>query len=549
MTTPIKSFLISALLIILPNLPLQAAAPDPVLEVLDPRGIWPEIRQTPLSPRPTSLRNKTVYVVNSWAIDRSGFQSVIEALPAALAKRFPGVNVKVVDRNTLYSDDDPELWADMKANASAFIYVGAASSSTTAYAVKWSALLEGMGIPGVVAMYDTLLSVAETVQAREGVPVRHVDFGYPVELMKPEDQQARIAQVVDALARPLTAEERHNGILPRPERPEIIFRGTHDEVQAYFHDNGLTDGLPIVPPTRERVEAMLKGTSHDRNKVLTTSMPPQELTVTVEKVAIIGVMAGALPEHMPVLLASLEAFQKMNRNAVIRSTGSFGFMQVVNGPIRNELKMNSGTHLVSPGNRANSTMGRALRLYVINLGGGINGTNLMGVIGSMAIWPFLYAENEEESPWEPLSVTHGFKAGESTLTLYSGGSASAGNYGHVRFGLQQVAEDIAEFESGGRGVAVIVSPKRAEMLAAEGMSKEDVRKFLTENAHKPLSVLRKSSFYFETPESRGLPPDTEVPVVVPPRIIDVIVGGGDASPMMQAWHMTSPVTVSIDAWR
>jgi len=296
------------------------------------------------------------------------------------------------------------------------------------------------------------------------------------------------------------------------------------------------------------VEAMLKGTSHDRKEVLTTIMPPQELTVTVEKVAIIGVMAGALPEHMPVLLASLEAFQKINRNAVIRSTGSFGFMQVVNGPIRNELHMNAGTHLVSPGNRANATMGRALRLYVINLGGGINGTNLMGVIGSMAIWPFLYAEYEEQSPWEPLSVSHGFKRGDNTLTMYYGGSASAGNYGHVRFGLQQVAEDIAEFESG-RGATVIVSPKRAEMLAAEGMSKADVQKFLTTNARKPLSVLRKSSFFNDSPQTQNLPPDTLVPIVAAPQTIDIIVAGGDASPMMQAWHMTGPVTVSIDAWR
>ena len=526
-----------------------AAAPAPQIEVLDPRGIWPEIRQTPLTARPSTLRNKTVYIVNSWVIDRSGFKPVIDALPAALAKRFPGVKVKVVDRNTLYSDDDPALWADMEANAAAFIYVGAASSSTTAYAVKWSALLERKKLPGVVMMYDTLLSVADTVQAREGVPVRHVDFGYPVELMKPDEFESRVAKVVDALATPLTPAETHAGLLPRPERPEILFRGTEDEVQEYFHANGLTDGLPIVPPTRERVEAMLKGTSHDRNEVLTTSMPPQELTVTVEKVAIIGVMAGALPEHMPVLLASLEAFQKVNRNAVIRSTGSFGFMQVVNGPIRNTLKMNAGTHLVSPGNRANSTMGRALRLYVINLGGGINGTNLMGVIGSMAIWPFLFAEFEEQSPWEPLSVTRGFKLGENTLTLWSGGSASAGNYGHVRFGLQQVAEDIAEFESASRGAVVILSPKRAEMLAADGMSKADVKAFLTKNAAKPLSVQRKSSFFFETPESRNLPPDTLLPVVPADRTIDIVVAGGDASPMMQAWHMTAPVTVSIDAWK
>ena len=311
----------------------------------------------------------------------------------------------LVDRNTPYAEDDPELWKVLHQEADAFVYLGAASSSTTAYAFKWSAGLEKSGLPGAVVMYDTLLNVAQSVREREGVPVRYAAFGYPLGLLTPQALQQRTDEVIAALVNPLTAEEQRTGAVAREATPEIMFSGTLDEVQAYFHENRLSDGLPIVPPTRARVDAMLKGTSHPRDKVLTTKMPPQELTVTVEKVAIIGVMAGCDPSHMPVLLASFEAFMHQDRNAIIRSTNSFGFMQVVNGPIRRELEMNAGAQLLAPGNHANASIGRALRLFITNLGGGEPGVNLMGVIGTLANWPFLFAEFEEENPWESLAVS------------------------------------------------------------------------------------------------------------------------------------------------
>ena len=186
-------------------------------------------------------------------------------------------------------------------------------------------------------------------------------------------------------------------------------------------------------------------------------------------------------------------------------------------------------------------------MFITNLGGGEPGVNLMGVIGTLANWPFLFAEFEEENPWESLAVSKGHRPEDSTLTMYMGGWSHAGNYGHERFGLAQVAEDLVEFENA-RGAVVIISPKRAEMLAAAGMGRKQVQEYLAKNAKGSLEVLRRSSYFDATSATRSAPGGKPVEIYTPDAI-DLVVAGGDASPMMQAWHMGRPVTVSIDAWR
>jgi hypothetical protein len=284
---------------------------------------------------------------------------------------------------------------------------------------------------------------------------------------------------------------------------------------------------------------MLKGTRHKPDEIVAKAFMPEGLGVTVRQVAINAVMAGCLPEQLPVLLATVEAYQKVNLNSMLRSTNSFAFMQVVNGPIARTLKMNSGVNAVGPGNQPNAAMGRALRLFITNLGGGLPGVNISAVIGANANYSFLFAENEEQSPWEPLSVSRGFRKDESTLTLFSGGWAHSGNYG-LGTELADVPPDLARYQLPS-GATVIISPQRAEALARQGMSKEDVRRFLQQNATRPAREVRGA----QTPGGNG-----DAPVqVFKPDTIDVVVAGGDAAPMMQAWHMYRPQTVSIDKWR
>jgi hypothetical protein len=518
----------TALAFMLAVLAAPCIAQQPAYAALDPRGSYPAVERVPLAARLPALAGKRIYIVLSWA-SGSGMDQVARDIAASLQSRHKVATALIRNRNTRYSEDDPALWEEMKKNADGFIYIGAASSSTTSYVFKWSTHLEHAGIPGGTAYFEQLETVRETTQAREGAPLRGVAFSYPAETMDKARYASAIEQTIATLTTPLTAAERATGTIAPPPHPQIAATGDLAEIQRVFHEKGYTDGLPIVPPTRDAVAAMLKGTSHLPEEVVATAFVPEGLGVTVRQVAINAVMAGCLPEQMPVLLATIEAYQKFNLNSMLRSTNSFAFMQVVNGPIARTLKMNSGVNAVGPGNQANAAMGRALRLFITNLGGGAAGVNIMAVIGANANYSFMFAENEDESPWEPLSVTQGFRKDESTLTLYSGGWAHSGNYG-LGTELADVPEDLARYQLPS-GAVLIISPPRAEALAREGMTKEDVRRFLQENATRP-----------------ARPPAAPVQVFRP-GTIDVIVAGGDAAPMMQAWHMYRPQTVSIDKWR
>jgi hypothetical protein len=534
------------------------AADEARYAVLDPRGDMPEGELVPLAPRVSDLNDKVVYIVSSWEKD-TGFENMLLKAEEMLKKRFPKVTVVRKTRGTAnYSSDDPALWKEMQSKGQAFIYASAPSSSTTNYAFIWSAGLEKGGLPGTVLMYNTLLDVARGARERLAAPIRYTAVPFPVESMTEKQLSDAVDNIIATLISPLIPEEKKTGKYIPPKRPRIAFTGNLSQVQDYFYKQGWTDGLPIIPPTEEKVAEMLKGTKHAPNEVLTSSMYPEKLVVTVEKVAINGIMAGCKPEYMPVLLAAIEAYTKRNMDSTIRSTGSFAFMHVVNGPIRKELKMNAGTSALGPGNQANAAIGRALRLFITNLGGGKPDVNMMGVIGNTGAYTLCFPENEERSPWTPYSVDQGFKVGESTLTFFTGGWAHTGNYGYTKTALLDVAKDISVFEYPS-GIVVLIAPPRADLLKAEGMSKEAVKEYIWKNATVPLGELKQSIFYKMLtgpriatkelkPEDLDRPDDT-IFQTYPRDQIHIIVVGGEAVPMMQAWHMSHPQTVSIDKWR
>lgn len=525
------------------SLPAKAQSAAGQIAVLDPRGTLPEIERAPLSARLTGIAGKRIAIVKSWP-DNSGFDLALPRFAGDLERQ--GAKVTVLDRNVTYSQDDPRLWERLKKDFDAFVYVAAASSSTTAYAFRWSAQLERNGLPGVVAHFRELGSVGDLSNARFGVPVRRATFDYPPESMPAADFERSLGTIVQGLTSPLAASERQTGVQPRAVRADVLMTSSHDQVQERFHQLGLTDGLPIVPPTAELVAAMLKGTSHAPDEVVAKEFPPEGLIATVRDVAVNGVMAGCRAEHLPVLLASVEAFQKYNMNSILRSTNAFSFMQVVNGPIRSQVGMNAGTNAIGPGNRANACMGRALRLFITNLGEGRFGTNLMAVIGNNSNYAFMFAENEEMSPWPSYAADEGFGADASVLTLFTGGWGHAGNYG-LGTGIEDVPPDLARFQITG-GAVLLVSPARAAALAREGMSKKDLQAFLEKEACRPLSDLRREGRFQDVSKYEGQSGDTCVPRFTA-GTVKVIVTGNDASPMMQAWQMYRPQTVSIDRWR
>ena len=204
----------------------------------------------------------------------------------------------------------------------------------------------------------------------------------------------------------------------RARRVEIA--SMEDEIEALF-DRGWTDGLPVVPPTEQRVLAMLEGTSRPADEVV-ACVAPDLVDCTVEKVAINAVMAGCRPEYLPVVIAAVEAAcsDAFNIHGLLATTMPNAPVIVVNGPIRRAIGMNSGKNVLGQGNRANNSIGRALQLVIRNVGGGRPGEVDRATFGTPGKLGFCFAEDEEGSPWQPLSVDLGAERGVSTVTLFPG---------------------------------------------------------------------------------------------------------------------------------
>ncbi len=204
----------------------------------------------------------------------------------------------------------------------------------------------------------------------------------------------------------------------------VEFATLEDEFDAMF-DRGWSDGLPIVPPTEERVARMLTGTSRQPED-LVAIVPPTLVECTVEKVAINAVMAGCRPEYFPVVLAAVEAActDQFNMHGLLCTLWFSGPIIIVNGPIRRRIGMNTDKNALGQGNRANSTIGRALQLVVRNVGGGKPGIGGIdrSALGAPSKIGWCFAEDEENLPdgWDPLSVTRGFELEQDTVTLFAG---------------------------------------------------------------------------------------------------------------------------------
>jgi thiol-disulfide isomerase/thioredoxin len=204
--------------------------------------------------------------------------------------------------------------------------------------------------------------------------------------------------------------------------------GDEDEQEAMF-ERGWSDGLPLVAPTEERVLRMLDGTSRDPQEVLGL-VPPALAAATVEKIAINAVMAGCKPEYLPVVLAAVEAVldDKFAMHGVLATTQFAGPVVVVNGAVRRRIGMNAKGNALGQGNRANSSIGRALQLVIRNIGEGRPQEVDRATLGNPGKLSYCFAEDEEGSCWEPLSVERGLQPGVSAVTVFAG------------FGLQGVID-------------------------------------------------------------------------------------------------------------
>lgn len=305
-----------------------------------------------------------------------------------------------------------------------------------------------------------------------------------------------------------------------------------DSLDDEFESRGWSDGLPIVAPTTTRVDAMLAHTRLHRDDELGT-MPPRHGVASVEVLAVNAVMAGCRPSYFPVVIAAVKAVldPAFNLFAVQATTHPCAPCVIVNGPIAAKLDINARYGAFGPGTRANATIGRALRLILLNIGGAAPGILDRSTQGQAAKYTFCVAENEAESPWEPLHVQRGFDASESTVTV----TAADGTHNlndHVSHNAEGILStlcnsmnDMGANNSYLYGQPTIAfGPEHAAILASEHLSKVDIQNYIFDHVRLPRDV-------WSTGGMAGMfedlfPNESQVPMIKCPEDLLIIVVGG-----------------------
>jgi hypothetical protein len=395
---------------------------------------------------------------------------------------------------------------------------------------------------------------ARSAASGKGMPgVRVVPETVPCECTEPDrivsGVHAVFDSVVAALTVPLTPDEQSP---PPPETDGaqgVVFTGDLAEVQRFFYRRGWTDGLPIVPPTEAAVEEMLTGTDLPRDR-LVGKMIPRLGKVTVEKIAINAVMAGALPTYLPLLVAGVEALldPKAAFGTFEVSTGSWAPFWIVNGPIREQLRVNGGQGALSPGDIANATIGRAMGLIVKNLGGARKGLEDMGVQGNPGKYTMVVGENEDAiDGWEPLHVQHGFQRGDDCLTVtFPNSYLQIWPYGSDDKGILRAI--MANMVPRWRQLTLLLPPGHAQTLADAGWTKGEIASYLYEYARVP--AYRTPEFWGTPGIQRVRPPlnaEDAAPLLRSPDSLRIVVSGGAGAFMGMAYGagtwVTKPVTL------
>ncbi|MBN1849414.1 MAG: hypothetical protein JW932_12605 [Deltaproteobacteria bacterium] len=441
-----------------------------------------------------------------------------------------------------------------------------------------------MGIPAVPIVTTIFENVAKTIAFKKGMPNQRIVFvPHPVagrsesilreyiEGTDPVTGRPVAQEIVDALTKPITGADMQTGLLER-EAPKKLDPDTRDNLHRFFLENNWTDGLPIILPTEERVERMLTGTRHKPDEIVGTmapSSPHEAWEFSVEKVAINAVMAGAKPEFLPVILAIASS----GITSLFSSTTSFARMVVVNGPIRNQINMNSGIGAMGPFNHANAAIGRAWTLISRNLGGGaIPGETYLGSQGNNLNYNNVcIPENEEKSPWPPFHIQMGFNPLESVVSIFHGWcilhqhGATGRREKQYHRQMVSILGSLSPYssETNPAGVLLFMDPLVAVDLKEKfGFdTKEKLGRYIHENVRMTVGDYWEHSLVhsFTLPLARKgiepfaswleMPGETLIPRFPFPESVKIVVVGGETNAFWQAGDFRYQKSVSIDQWR
>jgi hypothetical protein len=542
--------------------------------VFSPRGTPPAIHLRPMAPRTANLDGRTVYFVDVRFMNGKDFLSEVQQ---AFKERFPLIRTELRQKRGGYTEEDPDLWAEIKANAGLMVMaIGHCSTCAPAVAVHCMTM-EDQGIPTAPLVTQAFQELVGAIAYKAGMPKLRFNFvphpigGKPTSVLKeyvlgvdPTTLRPLIDQIFDSLTSDLTQEESAVGQHQR-HQSRLVGANSEDELQDLFRDAWWSDGLPVVLPTPDRVAAMLKATKHDAGEVVGKMRPTEtqeDWSYTVEQVAVNAVMAGAKPEYFPVILA-LAASQV---TAIHSSTSSFAAMVVVNGPIRHALRMNSGLGALGPFNHANTTIGRAYCLLSRNLGGGaIPGLTYLGSQGNPLNYSSVcFAENEERSPWSPFHVQKGFKPDQSTVSIFRGRTFSHLLEVREKTWPQQLLNMVSGFTPTQRSnLTLLVEPLAARTFKQrEGFeTKEQLAQWFHQNAkidYKTYWDYQLVINYIEPLARKGQEPfasyiaqdsNSKVPRFADPKAISVVVVGGEKNAYWFGTDFGWLKSVCVDDWR
>jgi hypothetical protein len=433
--------------------------------------------------------------------------------------------------------------------------------------------MEKMGVPAVPIITEAYKDLARSTAAERGMPTLRIAYTvHPVwgkttaqlraivDGSDPLSGKPFMKEIVEDLTTPLTPEDEKSGLQPVSMGPETFGPDTADNLQAYFMNNQMTDYLPIIIPTEAKVEAMLKGTSHQPDEVVGRAAGYH---YTVKQVAVNAVMAGCDPSYFPVILA----IASTGDLALGGSTTSFGYAMIINGPIRDKLNMNYTIGALSPFAQPNATIGRAWSLMGKNLGAGsIPGQTYWGGQGNNLNYNnVVVAEDEKSSPWSAFHVQKGFKPEESVVSVFNGWDMRMGHgakgAGAMELKFDQQISSMFPTLTRMFNCLVVLDPLTAKALVEQGYdNKEKLQDWLWKNTTISAKEYRESflAHVWLYPRAlKGEEPyatwwkaadDQQIPCWPKADDIAIVVTGGQTNAFFQVGNMNYGRSVSIDKW-
>ncbi|MER5787380.1 hypothetical protein [Streptomyces sp. NPDC001980] len=562
----------------------EAGVDQATFEVVNPTADKLDSAETSLAPRLDTLNGKVLGLLSN---SKPNAEIALQAVAEKIKETYPDLKIRLYPGSIRF---EPGLLRRAIEESDALVGATADCGACTSWLIHDGAQAEKAGVPQVTIVARGFERDTDTSAKVFGVPgLQYVVVPRVFTALTPEQATEQTLPVADDIIKALTQTPAAipadtAGQEDAEERQETYtFRG-QDPVEAveafneFYLQKDFGDGLPLHPPTRAKVEAIIEAQGRPRDELILT-IPPLHGHGTLERIAVNAAMAGCRPEELPVVIAALKAIHAcpppMNLS-VLMSTGAFAPVILVNGPLVKKLGINSGRSPLGPGlnNRVNIRIGRAVALTLRNLGAWIPGRMDLDTIGTVRKNIQVFGENEDESPWEPYQVSKGLRPDDSTVTVvHTVGEWDLGsNHGPADRRIRSIAartptltqvgfmtSTLAGLEGNEDGLFYLLPPETARKFADAGLGKDAVKRFLLHNIRPriwdvvaPFIDFRERGlvrpeweWMFQlTPEEQRT---QTIQAFNDPAAINIAVAGHGTPKEFVFGTMTTPITVKIAA--